>query len=76
MLYRALTVANSTLTEERTLQPNRVEELRPMSHPAAGCAAITLEPEAWRRTAHRCRYGRLRERKPVRRFYRIASQTT
>jgi hypothetical protein len=55
MLCRALTVANSPLTEERTLRPNRVEGLRPMSHPAAGCAAITLEPGTRRSSAHRCR---------------------
>jgi hypothetical protein len=45
MLRRPLSVANSTVAEERTLRPNRVDDLRPMSHPTAGCAAITLEPE-------------------------------
>ena len=52
MLHRVLTVASSTLTEERILLLDRVEELRPMSHPAAGCAAILLEPETWRSYAH------------------------
>jgi hypothetical protein len=48
MLRRPLSVANQPVTEERTLRPNRVIDLRPMSHPTAGCAAITLEPETWR----------------------------
>ena len=58
LLCRPPSVAISTVIEERTLRPNRVEELRPMSHPTAGCAAITLEAQSWRSFAHGCRYGR------------------
>ena len=52
-------MAVPAVTKERTLRPNRVEGLRPMSHPAAGCAVIILEAEGWPPYAHRCRCGRL-----------------
>jgi hypothetical protein len=58
MLRRALSVTNSRMAEERTLRPNRVDDLRPMSHPTAGCAAITLEPETWKRSANMRQSGR------------------
>ena len=55
MVRRPSSVAVSTVIEQRILRPNRVEELRPMSHPAAGCAAIILEPEGGTPTVHnRC----------------------
>ena len=55
MLRRPLSAATLTLTKERILRPNRVEEFRPKSHPAAECADIILEPEGAMPTAHRYR---------------------